>query len=1193
MPNGTASREQSSWLTWVVALLTGGLVTQFFLPPRQSPAPASKEEKQAAQEDLAAPVAVDGESQARLLSPLARYFGMPEACVAGDLAVSLATNHSVNFLFVTVADPRDTVLGYRFDLQLDALHKALSLDSFVLDRFYAPWEEEPKKHRWRDEPGVLLYRRNQTGTTQTDLLLVLLIGEQPTSGIQRPAFEAGLKLVAGLKPDSPPPLLIAGTMFTGAAPSLAQAIAAAQQDVLQGDYGDWKKAGELQVKVVSGGAIGIDQAAFQRIAEATGAKVEVGATVGHVTQLKQALIEYVHERTLSRWLPPRIMQEFKVAWLTETVSGYGQSSLTPKVADMTAQHKQTEGTEAGPKVKHEDRDEGEHRADVHVIEIPFPLNMAQIRANYEEARAGGQRQAARVIDERYRLRLGLDDIENARDVPRLFTPQMTSPSNELVLGQILGTIRREGIRYVGISTSDMRDMIFLAQFIKKHYPTCQLLLVTSDVVHLHPTYRQSLAGALVATSYPMLPDALVWYDPLPPPRRNFVLSNQMFYGMFNAVRVLRELQEPKVGQVSTRANKKPTLRQLPINDRAGLIGYRSSPAPPEEGAPDCPPVWISLIGNDSTWPVWTQDYPAVADDSTVAIGSKGSDPSKDYVVRTCWCTQDPQQDKDAERQKERDRKPTTSIASRFVQGALASYLIWLTLSTLVGIAVLRDLKTEWCNPLRLSPGAGKKLAIRPRWFLLGILAALWLSLLYLAALAAIALVAARGQPPDGYVAWGGTLLLALGAVAASTVIMRAMVHLFRRRGRLRHSNDVLWYQTALFQAVALLAVYTKVRATIADERGMQNLILWYNYTYEGFNGVSLALPLTLSLLAVVALCYGLLCQYYLTMEHFVPRPRQRSEPNVDEEKARIQTQDQMLFPIIAKLHKDREKHQVRLPLNHLLVVTIIALWFFWIGWQTVAIDASRLQFAALLLMLLIACVLWGLRLVKTVMVLRQFLVDLDGFFERVTVPAGLKPPTRLAAWEAIFERKPARRRQELGIFFHTGRPRRDAQKERKELEKACQDLRAQAEANGSDDTLRNRLREADEDLYATWIEQFAEQYIAHLRTLIRWLLIAGVLIFLASISYPLNTGQYLRLTTSLMLAALGIGVVYAYVCLDRDPLMSLIVGSKPFEFHFDWNFIRTTAPILIIALITLLSQAFPDAWLWVSPIAEPLMRSAP
>jgi hypothetical protein len=1177
MPNDSSSREQPSWLTWVVFLLTGGLVTQLFLPARQPSPPASNQEKQTANEEQTTPDAGDGDSQARLLSPLARYFGMPKARTAAEIAAPLAENHSLNFLFVTVADPRDTVLGYRFDLQLDTLHKALAVDGFVLDHYYVPWEDPRKEQRWRDEPGVLLYRRNPTGSSQTDLLLVVLIGEQPTSGIQRPAFEAALKLVAGLKPNSPPPILISGTMFTGAAPSLAQAIAAAQRDIKLGKLGNWPCYATLDVTVVSGGSLGIDLEAFDKIAEGTGAKVDIAATVGSVKQLKNTLIEYVHERSLSIWLPPPVMPAFKVAWLTETVSGYGQSSLPSQgILELEPVESKADESKAAPT----------HRPEDHVIEIPFPLNIAQIRASYEEARAASQR--PRVVGERYRVRLGLDDVENSHDVPRPFTPQITSPTNELVLGQILGMIRRQGIRYVGISTSDIRDVIFLAQFIKTHYPSCQLMVVTSDVIHLHPAYRQALAGTLVATSYPLLPDALQWYDSRA--RRNIVFSHQNYYGMFNAIRVLRELQEPTVahrpsGDAAAEAPSR--LRQLPITRLTALIGYRSSPDRREEGDMDCPPVWISMIGNDGTWPVWTQGYPSPEDhrkDTKDAKGSKESDPSEEYVVRTRWCSRnDPQR-------KNSPRREGTLITTRFVQRTLASNLIWLALSTLVGIAVLRDLKTEWCNPLRLLPDAGGKLAIRPHWFLLGVLAAIWLSLLFLATLAAIALVASGLRTRDNWLAWGVTLLLALGAVGASTVVMRAMVHVFHRG---RHPNNVLWYQTALFQAIALLAVYAKVSATVASDRGMQNLILWYNYTYEGFNGVSLALPLTLSLLAVMALCYGLLCQYYLTTKHFVLRPRLETDPPEDEAKAGTQIQDQLLFPIIAKLHKDRTENQVRLPLNYLLVVTFIALWFFWIGWQTVAIDASKLQFAALLLMLLVACVLWGLRLIKTVMVLRQFLVDMDGFFDRVTVPAGLKPPTRVAAWEAIFGRRAARRSQELGIFFHSGRPRRDAKKEREELETTCRALQGQMAANCTDEALRNKLTEACEDLYATWIEQFAEQCVAHLRTLVRWLLISGILIFLASASYPFNTAQYLRLTTSLMLAALGIAVVYAYVRLDRDPLMSLIVGSKPFEFRLDWNFVRTTAPILVIALITLLSQTFPDVWLWFSPIAEPMMRSAP
>jgi hypothetical protein len=501
----------------------------------------------------------------------------------------------------------------------------------------------------------------------------------------------------------------------------------------------------------------------------------------------------------------------------------------------------------------------------------------------------------------------------------------------------------------------------------------------------------------------------------------------------------------------------------------------------------------------------------------------------------------------------------------------------LAFAALAAVAVCRDLKTDWGNPLQLRPDSGSQLAVRPHWFLGGILLALWLSLNFLAALALVALYLSGLQWPASLPAWCVTLLLAAFSLAIATAVLRALMHVSSLGN---FTTSVQRYLTGLFQISALVVILALLGSSVFANRGTENLILWYNYTVVGFNGVSLALPLTLSLLATVALCYGLLTQYHLATAHFVPRPLLEGEAAETDDA----TREQLLFPILGKLRRHGKE---RLPVNHVLVAALISVWFLWIGWHTVVTDAAPALFAAMLLMLLVSSVLWGVRLIKTVMVVRQFVVDMDSYYE------WLDAPNRLEAWKSIFDRRPSRRRQDLGIFFHSGRPRRNAAQERQRLQERYSAFVARAAAAPADAELAKKVAEAREDLHAAWVEQFAEQYTAHLRTLIRWLLISGVLIFLAATSYPFNTGQYLRLTTSFMLAMLGIVVVYAYVSLDRDPLMSLIVGSKPFELRLDWNFFRTTAPILGIALVTLLSQTFPEAWHWINAITEPVLRGGP
>ena len=124
----------------------------------------------------------------------------------------------------------------------------------------------------------------------------------------------------------------------------------------------------------------------------------------------------------------------------------------------------------------------------------------------------------------------------------MMTPSMSAPIAEIVLDQILTTIRDEGIEYVGITASDIRDPVFLAELIREQSPDVQVLLITADLLYLHPEYRATLHGALVASSHSLFPEAQQWCFPFSGSKKKVVFPNQAFFGFYNAVAFLRGLQ---------------------------------------------------------------------------------------------------------------------------------------------------------------------------------------------------------------------------------------------------------------------------------------------------------------------------------------------------------------------------------------------------------------------------------------------------------------------------------------------------------------------------------------------------------------------------------------------------------------------------------------------------------------------------
>jgi len=105
-----------------------------------------------------------------------------------------------NTLIVAVADPLDSQSNYRFDLQIETLHRALASEEYTPDAFYLPWHRNSTRQYHRHEPGVLLYRKTKITKChrKPDVLLVYLVGELPTTGIHKAAFHAAVDEIIAL-----------------------------------------------------------------------------------------------------------------------------------------------------------------------------------------------------------------------------------------------------------------------------------------------------------------------------------------------------------------------------------------------------------------------------------------------------------------------------------------------------------------------------------------------------------------------------------------------------------------------------------------------------------------------------------------------------------------------------------------------------------------------------------------------------------------------------------------------------------------------------------------------------------------------------------------------------------------------------------------------------------------------------------
>ena len=69
---------------------------------------------------------------------------------------------------------------------------------------------------------------------------------------------------------------------------------------------------------------------------------------------------------------------------------------------------------------------------------------------------------------------------------------MTAATEEVVLGQVLATIRNEGIEYIAVSMTDVRESIYQAVFVPLASPSNASLLYASAYTLLMLTFAWAL-----------------------------------------------------------------------------------------------------------------------------------------------------------------------------------------------------------------------------------------------------------------------------------------------------------------------------------------------------------------------------------------------------------------------------------------------------------------------------------------------------------------------------------------------------------------------------------------------------------------------------------------------------------------------------------------------------------------------------
>ena len=465
----------------------------------------------------------------------------------------------VGFLIATLPDPSFAPLRSDFDNFLSAIQSALGTEGYLLDRFDLPWLTLGSDKSSTDtgtaktrsgstrRAGVMLFRKEVAAgegrRASEDLMVVLVVGETPTAGVDAAMMHDALdqvgwlngwiggepsppRLMAELTRENPRELRIIGPAFSGSAVSLQIAMR------------QWLATANVQarptIKILSGTATAID---------------EWPGDLGefHTTQVPDRYAEAEALRFFGEQLGER-----RVAILAEDTS-FGRALRSPSTLGNAASSSRA----------------------AEVMWLPFPLHISDLRTAYGDLSATGKSGAGSIPSLSHRdVPLGEEVAGSATDIVPSFSRDAAA-YEELVLANVLATLHREHIRYVGIIATDIRDAVFLVREIRENCPDTNPFVTSADLLYLHSEFNRDLTGMLVFSTYPLFSMNQVWTAPFDGNGDRIQFSSGEAEGIYNAV--------------------------------LGALGHREMMldyAAPFSVESDSAPLWMSLVGSNSLWPVW-------------------------------------------------------------------------------------------------------------------------------------------------------------------------------------------------------------------------------------------------------------------------------------------------------------------------------------------------------------------------------------------------------------------------------------------------------------------------------------------------------------------------------------------------------------------------------------------------------------
>jgi len=1074
-------------------------------------------------------------------------------------------------LVMCVADPIFSSNGYRTDLQVESLQKALTERDYVADRWFLPWKSGAQQP-CANQPGAILFR-GPDNHGRRQLLVVYVVGELMTSGVNRTSLTAALDHAHALLRLSTPRqtvIPILGPVFTGSAESLGLTLAAPR-----------KAGNDIPVVVLNFSATAFDVDRFERLVEGT--STSYAATIASFDEQREKLLKYALDR----------LGVVRVAWLTEAGTGLAAGTRRPKKNQAV------------------------------IWNFVFPTGIAQVRDAYDKDAARNTISHLASPADRTVLRFPAEAQSNARDLLPRFSPRMQGPYTELSLRHLLLDIARDEFDAVGITATDHRDRLFLVDQVRKHVPEAQILLVGGDLAFEHPMFRQAMLGSLVVSAYPPFIAHHLWLTDDQTPASRLALPTQANYALFNAIALGLDMAGRRD------ANYRGVIQEYHLEKAPEDAGFRHYDSPICGGVTSAaskrPRIWISAVGYQGAWPLEQYELPAeskvvrlqTADSSEGSGAGQGGKQSARLALPGIHVSP----------------VPLTQLTVIFLVLALLSSIAirggFETTGT-DGETNLRAAADEWLRPLadwwNLPRGALPGEHVRGRSWRLGgpltvTVAALWLPATAVAAVALTGLIAGENPTWEGgirgiaklHASWSlawfviGTFLLApwriprllrllfvlvflagcifageprlllpvtiLAATASTHLaasLVRIAVQAWSRRAAGEYADYWLTAGSSILSVGLLIAC--------ASQFGISSYRLpWLLTTAWVFNGISPLLPLSAAGLGLASMWYAELLRSWRADEYPIRSSLGSRHAVMEEDRRELET---IRYPLLGyhaiewirnQLHWSPaygSRVSVQSPIGVLQFIFLVATstWLVTLAMRLTAIYPDPRVHWGCVTFVMVAFLTWALLLVRTQTLIDLLFDRLSAFRREVDTPG-----TRL---EEAFKELHRPKDVALGRMLYSRRPPLPS----------LDDIGAMFEP--TDGPPQSDLRRVAACKRVIGIKRFVRSLGGQIRWLSAGLIVGAILLFIASTSIPCQPRSALLLTSTLSFIAFAWVSVSTLVRIERDPVLNLIANLKGPRVAWDVQTIVRIAVPVAIPLLLVLGQAFPDAWQWVGALVE-------